>query len=192
MRVSAAEMSGSPGSGTKGGLLGMLGPSAQRGRGTGDRLERRSAYSLIEVVVVLVLLSVLLGLAIPPIGRMRTRIALRNARAAVTTALVEARKGATRFQRTSVLTFDGATGVIRAAIDTASTGFDADTLLLGRFDILGDHRVSLQANRGALCFDGTGVGTVTAACPQMGAEIVLRREDLADTLLVNAAGRVWR
>ena len=170
----------------------MLRPSAHRDRGEGDRFDRRSAYSLIEVVVVLVLLSVLLGLAIPPIGRMRTRIALRNARAAVTTALVEARRGATRFQRTSVLTFDGASGVVSAAIDTASAGFDPDTLLLGRFELLREHRVSFESNRGALCFDGGGVGTVTTACPQVGAEIVLRRGDFADTLLVNAAGRVWR
>ena len=159
---------------------------------SGDRPERSSAYTLVEVLVVLVLLFVLLGFAIPPLGRIRARVALRNGRAMVTSAIVEARTGATRFQRISVLTFDGVAGVLSAAIDTASTGSDADTLLLGRFDLLGDLGVTLEADREALCFDGGGVGTVAPVCPRSGAEVVLRRGQFVDTLLVNGAGRLSR
>lgn len=153
---------------------------------------RRGGYTLMEIVVVLGLAALLLGLAIPPIGRMRTRTALRDGRAAVTRALVEARAGATRFQRTSVVTIDPAAGVLRAAIDTSSGGSATDTLLLGRFEVLGEYGVSLESDRAALCFGVDGVGTVAPACPLTGAEIVLRRGQSADTLLVNIAGRIVR
>lgn len=156
------------------------------------RRTRASGYTLMELMMVLALLSVMLAFAIPPVSRMRARAALRNARAMVTRALVEARMSAARFQRVTVLTLDGSTGVMRAAVDTASSGSNADSLVVGRFDLVRDLGVTLQSDRAALCFDGTGVGTVAPACPLAGATIVLQRAQFVDTLLVNGAGRVWR
>lgn len=168
----------------------MIEPPA--GVARASRRGHTTGYTFIEVVVVLALVSVLVGFAIPPLGRMRTRVALRNGRAMVTSALVETRTGATRFQRIGVLTLDAVAGTMRSAVDTAATGAEGDTLVLARFDLRGTYGVTLQTDREALCFDGAGVGTVAPACPRAGAQIVLRRGQMADTLLVNGAGRVWR
>jgi hypothetical protein len=145
-----------------------------------------------EALLVLALVSMFVAVALPPLGRMRERAAVRNGRAMVTWALVEARTGATMYQRTSVLSFDPVAGVMRAAIDTSSGVTVADSLVLGRFYLLRDLDVAMHVNRSAVCFGDSGVGAVGPACPLPGAAIVLQRGQVVDTILVNGAGRVWR
>lgn len=123
---------------------------------------------------------------------MRTRAALQSGRAAVTSALTVARTASTRWGRTSILRLDGPRDMIWTVVDTGDVATGADTLVMSRVFLRTDFGVNLRTDQSALCFNSRGVGTAGAECPTLGAQIVLEYGGSADTLLVNAAGRIWR
>jgi Tfp pilus assembly protein FimT len=146
---------------------------------------------VVELILVVVLIGILAGIALPTLGRIRTSAALRNGRAALTSALATARSAATRWGRTSVLRIDADADALWVVVDTSDTGSGADTVVLTRFDLRSDMGLDLRSDRAALCFDSRGVGTTAAACPATGARLILVYGAVADTLLVNVAGRLW-
>lgn len=152
----------------------------------------RLGFTAVEMIVVLVLAGILVGIAAPPLGRMRTRAALQNARAAVTSALTVARSASTQWGRTSILRIDAYGDALWTVVDTGSAGTGADTVVLGRFLLRDDFGVNLRSERTALCFNSRGVGTAATECPTLGAQLVLEHGGESDTLFINAAGRLWR
>jgi Tfp pilus assembly protein FimT len=143
------------------------------------------------MILVVVLIGILAGIALPALGRIRSSAALHNGRAAVASALATARSAATRWGRTSVLRIDEDDDALWTVVDTSDGGGGADTMVLGRFDLRSDMGLDLLSDRTALCFDSRGVGTTAAACPATGARLILAYDGVADTLLVNVAGRLW-
>lgn len=152
----------------------------------------RGGFTVIELIIVLTLIGILAGIAAPPLGRMRTRAALQSGRAAVTSALTVARAASTRWGRTSILRLDGPGDALWTVVDTGTAGTGVDTMVVGRFDLRGDFGLNLRTDRTALCFNSRGVGTAGSQCPTLGAQIVLEYGAAADTLFINAAGRLWR
>lgn len=171
--------------------LNQVPPCISLGRRRIIARRRRRGFTLVEVILVLVVIGVLAGFALPAMSRIRTRAAIQNGRAAVASALATARSAATRWGRSTVLRIDVVDDVVWVVVDTSFGGSGGDTLVLGRFDLRADMGLDLASDRAALCFDSRGVGTTGSACPATGARLILRHGGTADTLLVNAAGRLW-
>lgn len=134
-----------------------------------------------------VMLGLIYGIVIPPIGKARLDAAVHNARYAVISTISLARATAIRFGRRAVLRLDADGDQIWIEIDTtmAATGA-VDTLAF--LSLRDDMSVDLQSDRAALCFDGRGIGVTGVECPQTGATIVLALGGRADTVQVSPSG----
>jgi Tfp pilus assembly protein FimT len=143
----------------------------------------------VEVLITVMLLSLVYAIAIPTIGRTRIQASVHNSTQAVIATVSLAKAAAVRFGRPSVLRLDSDRDRLWVEVDTtvAGTGV-ADTL--GFFSLREELQVDLNANRATLCFNGHGVGTTRAVCPQAGAVIILSLMGRADTVFVSPLGRV--
>ncbi len=144
---------------------------------------------MIEVLIALALVALAYTIAMPAIGRGRITAAVHNAKYVVVSNLSLARATAMRFGRPAVVRLDPYRERIWIEVDTTVAGTGVVDSL-GYFDFAHDLQVNLESNRPTLCFDGRGVGTTTAACPQAGAIIVLSLAGKADTVRVSPLGRV--
>ncbi len=141
------------------------------------------------MLIALVLVAIAYTIAMPAIGRGRVSAAVHNAKYVVVSNLSLARATAMRFGRPSVVRLDSFRERIWIEVDTTVAGTGVvDSLAY--FDLANDLQVNLESNRSSLCFDGRGVGTTTADCPEGGAIIVLSLAGRADTVVVSALGRV--
>jgi len=155
----------------------------------GALLSGRAGFSLLEVLVTLVLLSMIYAIAIPSIGRTRVKASVHNSSQAVIGAISLAKAAAVRFGRPSVLRLDSSRDRVWVEVDTTLAGTGRlDTL--GYFSFREELKVDLKTNRTALCFDGRGIGTTRTACPQAGAVIIVALNQSADTVFVSPLGRV--
>jgi len=153
---------------------------------------RPTGYSLVEIIVVVGIMSVLTGLAIPSLRGMRERAALQNGRHLITSALSLARASSSQWGRTSVVRIDTIRDELRVVLDTGAAGTGADTLVVREYRLGEGSGVQIESDRGSLCFNSRGVGTVAAECPTTGAVIRLRLADAVDTIVVSSAGRLRR
>ncbi len=151
---------------------------------------RRSGFTLIELILVIVLLIVASAIAIPPLGRMRVTAGIHNGKHAVISTLSLARATAIRYGRPAVLRIDASGDRVWVEVDTSVAGTGARRDTLGIFNLNADLAVDLQSDRSTLCFTSRGIGTTNGICPVAGARIVLSLADQADTLNVSALGRV--
>lgn len=150
----------------------------------------RAGFSIIELLWVLILASIVYAIALPVIGKTRVDASVQNSRHAVVSAVSLARAMAIRFGRPAMLRLDPAKDRMWVEADTTVSGAGTGVDTLGFFDFRGDLRVDLQSNRETLCFNGRGIGTTTAACPEAGAVIVVALNERADTVIVTPLGRV--
>ncbi len=157
--------------------------------GIGIPAGSRAGFSLLEVLVTLMLLSMVYAIALPSIGRTRIQASVHNSSQAVMGTISLAKAAAVRFGRPSVLRLDSARDRIWVEVDTTLAG-TGSTAALGYFSFREELKVDLKANRTALCFDGRGIGTTRAACPQAGAVIIVALKQSADTVFVSPLGRV--
>ncbi len=148
-----------------------------------------TGFTLVEVLIALALVALAYTIAMPAIGRGRISAAVHNAKYVVVSNLSLARATAMRFGRPAVVRFDSYRERIWIEVDTTVAGSGVVDSL-GYFDLAHDLQVNLESNRSSLCFDGRGVGTTTANCPEAGAIIVVSLAGKADTVLVSATGRV--
>ncbi len=135
----------------------------------------RPAYSLIELLVVLVLVGLLSSLALPRLGGMVDRAAVRGAVAELTAILAGARQVALLRSSVTDVVFDSAAGTVTVAAD-------GDSLLSRTFAELGVRLVATQAPvRYGPSGRGYGVSNAT---------VVLTRGTVAETVMVSRLGRV--
>ncbi len=168
-----------------------MSPSARSAKGrTPGVLRSRGGFTLVEVLIALVLLALIYAVALPSIGRSRVSAAVHNSKYVVISTLSLARATAMRYGRPAVLRLDAARDRIWIEVDTTEAGSGAAVDSLGYFDFTKELRVKLESNRASLCFDGRGIGTTGAACPEAGAAIVLSLAHRADTVVVSPLGRV--
>lgn len=155
----------------------------------GALLSDKAGFSLLEVLITLILLSMVYAIAIPSIGRTRVQASIHNSSQAVIGTISLAKAAAVRFGRPSVLRLDSSRDRMWVEVDTTLAG-TGSTTTLGYFSFREELKVDLKANRSALCFDGRGIGTTRAACPQTGAVIIVTLNQRADTVFVSPLGRV--
>lgn len=130
------------------------------------------------------------AIALPSIARTRVSASVHNARHVVVSSISLARATAIRFGRPVTLRLDIVNDRLWVVADTALAGAGVNLVTLGHFSFAEELDVNLDSNRSTLCFNGRGIGTTTAACPQPGGVIVVSRAGLADTLIVSPTGLV--
>jgi prepilin-type N-terminal cleavage/methylation domain-containing protein len=138
----------------------------------------RHGFTLVEIGIVVALLGILAGFALPRFAEVRDRLAVRGATSSVVFALASARHAAIRRATRVAVTIDTSTAqvFVRAGPDT-----------LERLDLRDIHGVSLEASRDSVAYAPTGLGFGAA-----NARLVLRRGAAADTITVSRLGRVRR
>ena len=136
----------------------------------------RAAFTLPELAIVLVIVGVLLGLAIPPLSSAADRSAVRAAVSDAAAVFVIARESAVHARRAAAVHMDTAAGVIRAA--------RAGEILLSR-DLRARHGVRITVTRDSMAYDPRGLGIGAANL-----SLIIRRGRVTDTLYVSRLGRI--
>lgn len=142
-----------------------------------DRVsEHRSAFTLVELLVVLAVMALLLGLATMRIGAASDRSAVRAA-ASSTAAVFTAARNAAIYRRAAVaITIDTVEGTVRAY---------TDSVIVYRRNLHATLGVRLTVSRDSMAFDSRGLGIGVANL-----SVVIRRGAATETLFVSRLGRV--
>jgi len=137
---------------------------------------RPSAFTLAELLVVLVVMSVLLGLSFRRLSSAADQAAVRGATSDAAAVFRRARSEAI-YRRASVA----------VVIDTlrGSVAARADTVLLVLRGLGSGYGVRLTATRDSMAFDARGLGIGAANL-----SIIARRGRSVDTLFVSRLGRL--
>jgi prepilin-type N-terminal cleavage/methylation domain-containing protein len=138
-------------------------------------IRARTGFTLPELLVVLLLLSIVLGLAFVRLAAAADRAAVRAAVSDAAAVFLRARSAAIYRRAPVAVHID----TVAALLLTRS-----DTLLLQRRDLraLGVH---ISASRDSMAYDGHGLGVGAANL-----SLVVRRGQAADTLFLSRLGRV--
>ena len=137
---------------------------------------RRFAFTLLELMIVVVLLGLLLGLALPRLAAVRDAASVRAALTDLGACFSFARQSAIARRTTVALVFDTAAGsvALRAAGGTIS-----------HCPLTAKYGIVLGANRDSAVYDargfGYGVSNIT---------VTIRRGAMIDTLTMSRLGRV--
>ncbi|HKN64923.1 MAG TPA: prepilin-type N-terminal cleavage/methylation domain-containing protein [Gemmatimonadaceae bacterium] len=138
-------------------------------------IRARTGFTLPELLVVLLLLSIVLGFAFVRLGAAADRAAVRAAVSDAGSVFVRARSAAIYRRAPVAVHID----TVAALLFTRS-----DSLLLQRRDLraLGVH---ISASRDSMAYDAHGLGVGAANL-----SLVVRRGRAADTLFLSRLGRV--
>ena len=148
-------------------------PGGKRPRVDGST--RAAGFTLPELLVVLLLVSIVLGFAFVRLGAAADGAAVRAAVSEAASVFVAARNAAIYRRAPVAVRIDTLYG-------TLVTG--ADTLVLRRRD-LRTFGVRLSASRDSMAFDGRGLGVGAANL-----SLIVRRGRAVDTLFLSRLGRV--
>lgn len=138
----------------------------------------RRGTSILQLVLVLVMLGILSGLAVPRWHAFHDRIAADAGATAVVALLSTARHAAVRRARVTAIRFDTSAGVI-----IVQAG--ADTVMSRSLRAV--HGVRLAVSRDSIAYAPTGMGYGAA-----NTRIIVSRGAAAETLTVSRLGRVQR
>ncbi len=154
--------------------------------------EKRSGFSLMETLVILLVLGGVAGTALPRIRGAWEQFAVRGAADQFISAHQKARTAAVRFGGVAELHIDASTDRFWVQIDTTASGTGVmDTI--GSVVDLSENKVDLRATRSLLCFDPRGLIAAAAGCPTTGSlAIGFSRGSWSDTLNVTASGLLFR
>ena len=136
---------------------------------------RAVGFTLPELLVVLLLVSIVLSLAFVRLGAAADRAAVRAAVSDAASVFIGARNAAIYRRAPVAVHIDTAAAVLLTR---------ADTLVLRRRDLKA-FGVHLSASRDSMAFDGRGLGVGAANL-----SLVMRRGQAADTLFLSRLGRV--
>ena len=136
----------------------------------------RHAFTLIELTVTLLILSILSAIAVPRAGRFLDAIQVRGAVIAIESLFSTARHMAIARGAQTTVEIDTAAGSIYVS---AGGGRLRDA------KIGADHDVRLSATRSGMSYSATGMGYGAANL-----SVVVRRNSVADTVFVSRLGRL--
>lgn len=137
---------------------------------------RRSAYSLLELMLVVVLFGLLMGLAVPRFAAFRDAASVRAAMADLGSCFSLARQAAVARRTTVAVVFDTVSGSVevRSARQTVA-----------RRPLRADYGIVLGANRDSAVYDARGL-----AYGVSNITVTIRRGTMIDTLTMSRLGRV--
>jgi prepilin-type N-terminal cleavage/methylation domain-containing protein len=149
----------------------------------------RSGFTLVETLIALVVVSLLMLIVFPKVGRALVRHNLRGARTTVVNAAALARATAQEGTRSSWLKFDGTQVLVVARPRlTQLAGSNADTVGTVR-DLAEAYGVTIAFTAGAdsIRFSPSGLGGLTG-----GHTITLSHGDYSELITVDGLGRVQK
>lgn len=144
---------------------------------------------MIELVFVLLIASILLGVATPRLLETSSRVAVTDARAKVTSAVALARATAVRYGRIGYLILDVPADRLDVQIDTSVAGGQTPVSLF-EADLWNDLGVNLRATDPMICFDPRGLPVATGACTGSAVVVRLDRSGVTDSVRVSSVGQV--
>ena len=150
----------------------------------------RAGLTITELMVMMVMLAILLGLAIPRIDNWMRRARLKSAVAELTTAHFLTRSAAMRYGRPAALRIDAANGRFWVEIDTSVAGGSLDTV--GMVHRMSEANVTMTSDRTKLCFDRRGMAYVQGVCEQPDARVIFTTAERTDSFKTSAIGKVLR
>jgi prepilin-type N-terminal cleavage/methylation domain-containing protein len=139
---------------------------------------RALAFTLPEVLVVVLIMALLVGLAIPSLAGAADRAAVHSAAAELATTFAAARQLAIQRRASVGVEIDTTRGSVRVRMGEA--------LLVSR-NLHRSYAVHLEATRDSMAYDARGLGIGAANL-----SVVVKRGRRADTLFVSRLGRVRR
>ena len=143
---------------------------------------RRSGFTLVETLIVVVVAGIILSMGFPRMRDAKTKSDLRSARTQVASMYARARNAALETGRTSSLAFNGNNAVVVRVQSTNSAVLDT----LGAVqNLMSAYTVTVAPTVSTLSIDPRGIGTNTAQ-----AVIRLSRGGFTDSVVVSPFGRL--
>jgi prepilin-type N-terminal cleavage/methylation domain-containing protein len=154
---------------------------------------RNSGFTLIEMLIVVLLLGIMVGLAVPPLAVWYRGRAVRGAADDFVSAHTVTRTTAVRFGRLAELHIDQATNTFWVVVDTTDAGVQ-DTIGPIR-DMPSD--VTFTSTRDLLCFDSRGLPSERTtsqgqSCDPADVTLVFSSASESRTVTTTALGKVLR
>lgn len=151
---------------------------------------KTNAFTLVELILVLVLIGLALAIAGPPLAEAYWRSSARGAVDEFVTTHELARSTAVRYGRVARLRIDAAGGRFWAEVDTGQTG--SGRRVIGGVKRVGDVGLRMTSDRSTICFDSRGLATRREACESADVTVIFSAPNWADTVEVTALGKVLR
>jgi prepilin-type N-terminal cleavage/methylation domain-containing protein len=147
----------------------------------------RNGFTLVETLIALVVVSLLMLIVFPKVGRALVRHNLRGARTTVVNAAALARAAAQEGSRTSWLKFDGTQVLVVARPRLALLpGSDADTVGTIR-DLAEAYGVTIAATADSIRFSPSGFGGLTGT-----QTITLSHGTYSELITLDGLGRIQK
>jgi prepilin-type N-terminal cleavage/methylation domain-containing protein len=137
---------------------------------------RRTAFTLLELMIVVVVLGLLMGLALPRFAAFRDAASVRAALADLGSCFSVARQSAITRRTAVAVVFD----TISSSVVVRSAG-----LTLVRHSLGAEYGIVLGANRDSAVYDARGIGYGVSNIT-----VTIRRGTMVDTLTMSRLGRV--
>lgn len=150
----------------------------------------RSGFTVVEVTLTVVVLSIMLALALPGLARSARATKTRSAAAQFASTHALARASAMRYGRTAELHIDAASKRFWVEVDTSAVGGVTDTI--GTIQNLTDDPLVMTSSRALLCFDRRGLATTANTCEPGDATITFAIGTRADTVTTSVLGKIVR
>jgi prepilin-type N-terminal cleavage/methylation domain-containing protein len=154
---------------------------------------RNSGFTLVEMLLVVAILAILLGFAVPPLALWYRGRAIRGAADQFVSAHTVARTTAVRFGRLAELHIDQGNNKFWVVVDTTDAGVQ-DTIGAMREMPSG---VTFTSTRDLLCFDARGLPSERTTsqgqtCDPADVSLVFTSESETVTVTTTALGKVLR
>jgi prepilin-type N-terminal cleavage/methylation domain-containing protein len=137
---------------------------------------RRSAFTLLELLVVVTLAGLLMGLALPRFAALRDAASVHAAMADLSSSFSMARQSAISQRVTVAVVLDTAAGSVELHIGGRT---------IARRPLRSAYGIVLRANRDSAVYDGRGLGYGVSNL-----SVVIRRGTMVDTLTMSRLGRL--
>ena len=137
---------------------------------------RRNAFSLVELLLVLVLMGVLMALAVPRFSAIRDGASVRAAMADLGADFSMARQSAITRRAPVAVVLDTAFGIVELR---------SATRMMSRHNLRATYGIVLGSNRDSAVYDSRGLGYGVSNLT-----VTVRRGAIVDTLTMSRMGRV--
>ncbi len=162
---------------------------AQIGHGEAGA-SRRTGYTVMELLIVLVIFGALLAIAVPRFLEAFKGAKTRSAVNQFVSAHALARATGIRYGRAAELHIDAANARFWIEVDTSQAGGVIDTV--STIHDVGDGQFVMTSNRTLVCFDSRGLATTAGACKAGNVTVVFSLAGRSDTVTVSSLGKVLR
>jgi len=147
---------------------------------------RRGGFTLIEMLVALVVVSLVLLIGLPKFSSAMTSQNLRGSRTVVVNMLAKARAASTESNRLTWLKISGNKAVILARPRISAGAGNADTLGVVE-DLNKRYGVTLAASRDSIGFDPRGIASELGGAP---VTLTVTKSSHSEVVTIDALGRV--